>query len=54
MLNKETICKETNERLLYLLETLAVQKNQDYRHDGVYQKDIDIVKAEIIRRITEK
>lgn len=54
MISKETMSKETNVRLLYLLESLTIQKHQDYRNDGKYQKDIDIIKAEILCRMESK
>ena len=40
-----------NEALLYRLVSLEIQKHEDYRHDAFYQKDIEAIKAEILKRM---
>lgn len=41
----------SNEELLYKLVSLEMQKKEDYRNDAFYQKDIDSIKAEILKRM---
>ena len=42
---------ETNEFLISLLVRLEIEKHDNYRHDDFYQKQIDAVLAEIIKRM---
>lgn len=47
----DTIKTATSESLIALLIRLEIQKHDDYRNDGYYQKQIDAVHDEIISRM---